>query len=364
MEHIPLRQLVLGARPPKDRVFFFNIWFRGHNNPRYAELLPRLARLDRYLLVLPEGRLRRGASYRAWRATHGLSETAIFKAANRRYRNLFTTGNEHIGRFDGTVVSDVDDPTFSAREIGLLSRPNLAAYVVTSDRAAKRFQALGVTKPYRVVPQGVDLSSLQSSDIAAIAAQHRGSDEFVAGYMAAWLLSSGDAGGTNPLYNIDHLLELWTEIARRVPNAKLWLLGEPSDRIAAICEGRNDVELFGRVPRDQVLAYVANFHVGLYPRTKDQGIQAAKIAEYMGAGVPTVSYDFEVTQELRDTGGGVLVSTPRDFIAVVERLARDTAEREMIAAAARRAGAARDWSILARDYSRILDEFLPYERRS
>ena len=46
-----------------------SIWFKGHNNPRYAELLPRLHRLDRYLSVCSDDRLVRGVQYRAYRHT-------------------------------------------------------------------------------------------------------------------------------------------------------------------------------------------------------------------------------------------------------------------------------------------------------
>ena len=43
----------------------------------------------------------------------------------------------------------------------------------------------------------------------------------------------------------------------------------------------------------------------------------------MGVGVPTVSYDYEVTEELRETGAGVLVSdSPRAFAETVARARR------------------------------------------
>ena len=42
MDSVPLRRLVTGPRPAPGRIFFTSIWFKGHNNPRYAELLPRL----------------------------------------------------------------------------------------------------------------------------------------------------------------------------------------------------------------------------------------------------------------------------------------------------------------------------------
>ncbi len=69
MKRLPLRRLVRGPRPAPNRIFFHNLWFRDHNNPRYAELLPRLERLDRYLMLLPDRPGLRGASWRALHAT-------------------------------------------------------------------------------------------------------------------------------------------------------------------------------------------------------------------------------------------------------------------------------------------------------
>jgi glycosyltransferase involved in cell wall biosynthesis len=178
--------------------------------------------------------------------------------------------------------------------------------------------------------------------------------------MAAHLLSAGDRGGESPLYNVDHLLDLWEEIHARESAARLWLLGGPSERVRTRCAGRNDIVVFGRLPRDRVLDHVANFDVALYPRTADQGIRAAKVAEYMGLGVPTVSYDYEVTSVLRETGAGVLVDGPREFVEAVVRLVRDRAARAALGKAARRAGRELDWDVLARRYeSEILDRYLP-----
>ena len=69
--------------------------------------------------------------------------------------------------------------------------------------------------------------------------------------------------------------------------------------------------LFGRLPRAEALAVASAFDVAPYARTADQGIRAAKVAELIGLGVPTVSYDYEVTANLRETGAGVLVAGQR-----------------------------------------------------
>ena len=122
--------------------------------------------------------------------------------------------------------------------------------------------------------------------------------------------------------------------------------------------GREDIVIHGRIPREEVLSYVAACDIALYPRTADEGYQASKIIEYMGCGVPTVSYDYEVTADLRDAGAGLLVRTPREFVEAVERLAKDEALRHELQAAARAAAAARDWDLLAREYEAVLDRHL------
>ena len=233
------------------------------------------------------------------------------------------------------------------------------AYVVTAERAATRYQELGVDKPWHVIPQGVSLSSV-TEELVAQAAGRRGHDEVVVGWMAAHLLTAEDRDGGDSLYNVDHLLELWNEIHARLPHARLWLVGGASDRVRKLVSGRDDIVLFGRLPREQALATAANFDLALYPRTKDQGIQAAKVGEFIGLGVPTVSYDYKVTENLRETGAGVLVPTPREFVDAVVRLGEDGAAREEVAAAARRAGRELDWDVLARRYEEeILDRWLP-----
>ena len=178
--------------------------------------------------------------------------------------------------------------------------------------------------------------------------------------MAAHLLTGDDRDGQSPLYNVDHLLELWDAIHLRLPQGRLWLVGGATERVLRRVAARDDIVVFGRLPRDRALATASQFDIALYPRTQDTGIQAAKVGEFIGLGVPTVSYDYKVTENLRETGAGVLVPTPREFVDAVVRLGEDDAAREEIAAAARRAGNELDWDVLAKRYEEeILDRWLP-----
>jgi glycosyltransferase involved in cell wall biosynthesis len=354
-----VRRLALGRRPAGDRIAFFNTWYRGHNNARYAELLPRLERVDSFLLTFPRQKLLRGGADRAWRAVRGVAEPALLHAAERRYRYAFVTELDQLASLSVPVVVDVDDPRFTPEGASLLGRPNVVSYVVTDASAARRFEELGVDKPWHVVPQGVALESLDADAARAIGREHGRQGTTVVGYLASFLLLPGDRGGDNPLYDVSHLLDLWDEIGARVPEARLWLVGAPSASLRRRVGGRSDILLAGTVPRDRLLSYVANFDIALYPRTEDQGVRASKVAEYLGAGVPVVSYDYDVVADVREAGAGILVGEPREFVAAVERLVRNPVARVELGEAARAAGRERDWRVLATRYEQILDAGLP-----
>jgi glycosyltransferase involved in cell wall biosynthesis len=219
---------------------------------------------------------------------------------------------------------------------------------------------MGVRKPHVVIPQGVSVSTL-AQGVREQQAARRKDGEVIVGWMAAHLLTRDDRDGANTLYNIDHLLDLWNRVHEQVPNARLWLVGGASPRVEERLRGRDDILLFGRLPRDQALATASNFDLSVYARERDQGIRAAKISEMIGLGIPTVSYDYEVTSDLRETGAGVLVRTAEEFVQAIVTLLTEEAKRAPLAEAARRAGRELDWDVLAARFEReVLDAYLPY----
>src|SRR5687768_1681371 len=121
------------------RVFYHAIWFRGHNNQRYEQLIPRLNSVDAFLFLCSDRRFIRGAQFRTLRSLTPVTNRLVFRSAARRYSSMLTTDPEQIPFFRGRVVVDVDDPRFTTREAQLLSRPSVVSYVVTHERAAEQF---------------------------------------------------------------------------------------------------------------------------------------------------------------------------------------------------------------------------------
>ena len=360
MRELRLREALLG-HPSPGRVLYVNQWFRDHNNVRYAELLPRLERLDALLLHTARARVPRGVQYRLWRGAAGdAGQRLLLGRAASRYRALLTTHYRQIPWFPGPVLVDVDDTHFDPEEIALFRRPNLVALVTTTGWAVDRMRELGVTVPIEVVPQGVTFAGVTDESVRAEAAR-RPRGGIVVAYTAAWMLADDDPGATDPLANVDHLLELWDEIHARLPDARLWLVGATRAAVERRAAGRDDIVLFGRVPTERVLPILLNADIALYTRRAAAGLAVIKISNYLAAGLPIVSYDEpRAAAQLAPTGAGLVVSTPRELVDAVDQLARDEPQRRRLAEAARAAGRELDWDVLARRYEReILDRYLP-----
>ena len=246
MRTIGLRKLTAGGAPGPDRIGLLNIWFKGHNNPRYAELLAAARAVDACLLTLPDRRIPRGLGYRAFHAARTPLYAAALGRAARRYRGLLSLDVRQHPHFDGPIVADVDDPFFTEREVELLKSPHVAARRHRRAHAAVRgSSASAVARD----PAGGEPARRRPSSGRGGARKRPGS--VVVGWMAAHL-TDGDRGAEGPLYNVDHLLEQWDEIHARAPRPSCGSSVGPEKRRRL--EGRDDIVLGGRLPRERRLA--------------------------------------------------------------------------------------------------------------
>ena len=360
MHREPLHRLLTGPRPAPDRIFFHGPWYSGHNNPRYARIVPRLPRLDPYLVPISGKRVVRAVEQRAWhRFKEPRHRLVIGAAASRRYRYMLTTDVSQIRHFRGRVVLDIDEPTWTREGIAPMNAPNVEAVVVLTERNGRRMQELGLEKPFHVLPGGVDMSRLTAESVAGVSQRHRRNGELVVGHISAWFLTKHDRTH-DWTSDLDHVLDLWDGIRSGAPGARLWLIGNASARARSACAERDDVELFEDIPYGGALPYIANFDIALYPRTgPDYGVPV-KLFEYMGVGAPIVSYDVGSTAIVREKSAGLMAADAREFVQAVHRLAGDSDSRRRLGEAGRVAGAALDWDrVIARYETEVLDRYLP-----
>ena len=102
MNRVPLRRLLSGPPAGRDRVLFHGTWFKGHNNQRYAWLLPRLSPGR----CMPAGLLRPPPG--AWTPDPGPERDQArsgtdsrLAAAGKRYRSLLAADRHQIAYFPG-----------------------------------------------------------------------------------------------------------------------------------------------------------------------------------------------------------------------------------------------------------------------
>lgn len=352
-------------RDQKKKAVCFTLWFRKHNNPRYADLFPHLEPIVEFRKVtLSHRRIVRGLQFRVWKA---LRERVTYPAAARyfagQYPMVFTVDTRQIPAWpeNQRVVVDMDDPVFTPTEFQILKLPQVKAIVVTTEQAKAIYRQQGVTCPIHIIPQGVSVEQIDEKRIGEIRAQYKGDQDVVVGYHAPTLTLTADGlrrarGGQDDL---DFLFAAIEEAHRRDPRIKLWLFGEASESVKGYAAGRRDwITVFGYVSLSDILNYVSNFDIGVYPRTwaQPRGRFNVKLAQFMACGVSIVSTNLDESFILKEADSGIVCKSEEDFSKALVELAQSAERRAQLGRAGRTyAQAHLDWSVLVPMYKNVLN---------
>jgi glycosyltransferase involved in cell wall biosynthesis len=153
--------------------------------------------------------------------------------------------------------------------------------------------------------------------------------------------------GSLPPYHLSAMAEIAGRLARRVPEARWTIVGEP-DTTAARAEfasalarlGVADrVRLHARVPFPEVAAILRAARTGVVPLPDVPKFRVnvpMKLFEYLAAGVAAVASDLPPTRALLDGSDAALLVPPGDHEAFAEALGTLLRDREGAARQARR----------------------------
>jgi len=286
---------------------------------------------------------------------------------SRRYRYLFCTTDElrHIPRFDGTIIVDDDDPSFTAEHLALLNYPNVAVVVTPTELLRQRLLKEGLRKPCLVIPSGVDFSSLDPTRVASIRRRLKDDEtRLVVGFALPRIYTNEDLGaeaGEKALRSISFLCGAMEMVWEEMPDVELWLMGRPSRSVRSYAKAHSQVKLLGYVRHSDVLDYFTNFDIAVYPRLMDVGGRhSIKLLESMACGIPVVSTDVSESFLVQESGAGLISSGVEDFAGNILRLAKDATLRERLGQKGREFAKPFNWDVLAERYRReVLDVFAP-----
>jgi glycosyltransferase involved in cell wall biosynthesis len=337
-----------------NRIAWAGAWHYAHNNPRYEELIPRLANVDRYYVRLSSFWPLRGILRRVWLPM-------LVRWLGIRYPLFFCTDWRQIRTVRCRVVVDHDDPVFSAPEIAALNLPNVAIVVTTTDLVRKNLQEAGVRSPIEIVPQGVAIGQVDPERVRAIRRQYSPDpDEIVVGlhqphFDFASELPDGPAG---QMYAVDPLLEAMQLARGKDPRLVLWLVGRPSAKVGTYAAEHAWVRMTGYQPRVALMEYVSAFDIGAYPRTLDlKGRSSVKALEYMACGVPVIGFNVDEMRIACEGGAGIAVDGIAAFAKTLAALAHDRARRERMGANGKQTALRYDWDTLSDTYRILLDRY-------
>lgn len=348
-----------------SKAICFTLWFPHHANPRYADLFPRLSSVvDFCKVTLSRQRVIRALQYRAWNLLSGsvIYPTAI-KYFARKYDTFFTVSCDQIAAWpkDRSVVVDIDDPVFSSAEVAALNLRQVKAVVVTTERAKTVFEQMGVVRPIHVVPQGVPVGQTDPQKVAAIRREFKNENDVILGYHAPTLTMAADGSNRrrSDQDDLDFLFRAFDDAQKSEPRLKLWLFGNPSEALKKRVDHghQSSVKLFGYVPFSEMLNYLANVDIGVYPRTwtPPPARFSVKIAQFMGSGIPVVSRDLDESFIVNEARCGIVCKTQRDFTEALVELARNEEKRASFGEAGRSyAERNLDWSVLVPIYEEVL----------
>jgi glycosyltransferase involved in cell wall biosynthesis len=345
----------------------FTLWFSTHNNPRYADLFPRFDTLVRFYKVTLSGhRLLRGVQYRLWHALRKkLIYPRVLRYLSQRYETLFTVDCSQIPMWSRpeSVVVDIDDPVFTPAEVYALNMPQVRAIVVTTEKAKGIFQSLGVKRPIHVIPQGVPVGHTDPQKVEALRRQFKSDSDVIVGYHAPTLTMSADGSNRrrSDQDDLDFLFRAFDDARKSEPRLKLWLFGKPSEALKEHVDRghQSSVKLFGYVPFSEMLNYLANVDIGIYPRTwtPPPARFSVKIAQFMACRIPVVSRDLDESFVLREARCGIVCKTQEDFSRALVELTQSAEKRaELGRAGLNYAQTNLDWSVLVPVYKKILME--------
>jgi glycosyltransferase involved in cell wall biosynthesis len=167
----------------------------------------------------------------------------------------------------------------------------------------------------RVAPNAVNPERFAS----LAPARAKSPDEFVVGFV----------GTLKPWHGMDTLAKAFIEVAPRLPQARLLIVGDGPERAAldgefarAGLSGSGRIHFTGAVDSDDVPGWLAAMDVAVapYPRLDDFYFSPLKVFEYMAAGLPVVGSRIGQVEEIMAHGGTGILVPPGDPAALAEAL--------------------------------------------
>jgi glycosyltransferase involved in cell wall biosynthesis len=186
--------------------------------------------------------------------------------------------------------------------------------VVTSEDIASTLMTKGIQAKISVIEQGftkVQLSVEKHS-------------KFSIAYTSNYIHYYGDKHALHSGWGATNLIEnIIPRVLNVIPNTEIHLFGNLGANAERALGDFQQVIIHGFLTPDEHSRELSRCHLGIYPRKIDNGWRVQKVYEYIGAGLPIVTYRSSDTKTVEELNIGISVSTDEEFINAIRELSVD-----------------------------------------
>jgi glycosyltransferase involved in cell wall biosynthesis len=125
-------------------------------------------------------------------------------------------------------------------------------------------------------------------------------------------------------WDATHLIDdLIPKIVSKLPDVEIHLIGRIGKNAKSHLAEYHQVTMHGLVSIKDNAEILSRCSLAIYPRLMDNRRSVQKISEYLGAGLPIVSYDLIDASLVKREYLGVCVGSPDEFINAIEKFYKD-----------------------------------------
>lgn len=209
-------------------------------------------------------------------------------------------------------ILHVDDPTYSNSELEALKewqkrldKNNRRGIVVCTNKFTKNWieKELSLAE-VTIVEQGY----------LPIPNAKEKFPEFSCVYSSPYIHYGGDPHGNHTTWGAGLLFdEIIEPLSQSNPEVKFHLIGHLGSEAKNRAQKLRNIVSHGFVSQKQNQIIISKCHVGLYPRKHDHMRSIKKTYDFIGAGLPVVTYDLVDTSVIKELNLGITVKTEEDF---------------------------------------------------
>lgn len=273
----------------------------------------------------------------------------------KNYKWVMTLGSNSIHSSINQILN-IDDPQYNDSELKnilewekKLHIAGAKSMLVTTNLFTKKyFQRSNVSSPIHIIEQGH--TSIRRRALTK-------NLNFSCAYSSPYIDIPGDKHGNHPTWGSELFVnEIIPKLIARDSEIEIHVVGRVGKRAFEHLRNFSQVKLYGPKNNIDNFEIISKCHVGLYPRLFDNYRRILKVYEYLGAGIPVVTFELEDTRMVSEKNIGVSVKTVTEFIGSVIELKYNKKLYNELISNVNNCGDDNSWANLGIKYDKLIQD--------